>query len=89
MLCYLTALELGRPMSFAIRDQQAVGRFTYGRELQFAFTTGDVELQGAFTMEQAELIKCCIADSVLWGYYDHIDFSHQLGDFTFVLSKES
>lgn len=86
MLCYLNALELGRSLSFVIKDQQAIGRFTYESELRFVVTTGNVHLQFSFTKEQAELMKCCITDNVLWGNYDHIDFSHELCDFTFRIS---
>ncbi|MBR6825874.1 MAG: hypothetical protein IKM59_04925 [Oscillospiraceae bacterium] len=86
MLCYMTALELGRPLSFVIKGQQAIGRFTYGSELQFAVKTDTVHLQFSFSKEQTELMKCCITDNVLLGYYDHIDFSHELCDFTFRIS---
>ena len=86
ILCYITALELGRPISFVIKDQQTKGRFAYGSELQFVVTTDGESLQFSFTKEQVELMKCCIADNVLWGNYDHIDFSHELCDFTFRIS---
>ena len=86
MLCYITALELGRPLSFVIKDQQAMSRFTYGSELQFTVKADRIHLQLSFSKEQVELIKCCITDSVLWGNYDHIDFSHELCDFTFKIS---
>ena len=52
MLCYLTALELGRSLSFVIKGQQAIGRFTYESELHFVVTTGDAHLHFSFTKEQ-------------------------------------
>lgn len=82
-LFYLTALELGRLPAFRVSDQKAFIQFSYDGAVRFSLGVDEISLNGFFTKEQNELLKCCCADAVLDFSYDHIDFEHDLCDFTF------
>ena len=83
MLLYLAALEYKRMRCFFIRNDQICIKFTFHAQLSFEITTDNSILSGVLKKEQVELIKCCCIDNSLWGNYNHVDFEHELCDFTF------
>ena len=83
MLCYLTALEYKKIGCFRVKNGQIWIKFTFDSQMLFDIDADDTILSGTFKKEQVELIKCCCIDNSLWGGYNHVDFEHELCDFTF------